>query len=686
MRPINVTHIDHQQQQHRRRRSSSELSISTLASLLEVPSSPSVASSTISMFHSVLLISVLFVCIYNNCVHGLPPGLLHPSETASHVDTMNDSEIAASEISASLVQRPSECPRLDPRLHCFCQDRNLRIYLICNHVTDLGLLHSSLQKHTHFYPLWLRINGSDIPMLMQRTFGGIKVEGLQINFSNVSHISDNAFTDMEHLKSLALQANALETVPVLAVRRLLGLEMLSLAGNHITSIPNAAFVGMPSLHYVSLAENAISVIHKGSFGEQLKHLALSSNNISTLNGSVRNLPQLEWLLLTGNHLVSLENELVNLPSLATLHLEDNRLRYLRNAFNHLLNLQTLHVANNKLEALDSMIFRGLTRLLTLVLSNNAIHNISKDAFSDLEMLTTLNLSNNRLVSCQGFLLPMRNLKRLDLSNNLLEKFRIKHVVVTPLPLPLLNLSANTNNKLNELSHVNTLATSVSSPDKRPVQYLPHLKTLFLSGNRLTSMDFELRHLASLAHLHLDKNNLTSLSDQFVGLPHLQVLNLSHNNIHTIVTTTFDPLFDLVDLDLSHNHLQRIQAGTFHQLVNLQQLNVSDNKIDKVEDGLFNPMNSLMELDLSNNAIVHIHPMAFVHLHSLRVLNLDRNQLKTTAHYLLPLFKLETLILADNSLDSVNGADYSPLISLRHLDLSRNQIIDVGTHFQVNMKF
>jgi Leucine-rich repeat (LRR) protein len=58
-----------------------------------------------------------------------------------------------------------------------------------------------------------------------------------------------------------------------------------------------------------LGGNELSRLEKGSLNTELRHLLLSKNRLTSLNGTVRNLDNLEWLMIHDNMLSTIENEL-----------------------------------------------------------------------------------------------------------------------------------------------------------------------------------------------------------------------------------------------------------------------------------------------------------------------------------------------------------------------------------------
>ncbi|XP_071400987.1 nischarin isoform X5 [Centroberyx affinis] len=124
----------------------------------------------------------------------------------------------------------------------------------------------------------------------------------------------------------------------------------------------------------------------------LTTLDMSHNHISTIDGSVRLIPQVEFLDLSHNQLSSVEN-LQYLYNLVHVDLSYNSLRLLEAAHTRLGNIKTLSLAGNQLERLG-----GLAKLYSLVnldLSSNQLDQLEEIRnIGSLPCLEKLSLSNN----------------------------------------------------------------------------------------------------------------------------------------------------------------------------------------------------------------------------------------------------------------------------------------------------
>jgi len=107
-------------------------------------------------------------------------------------------------------------------------------------------------------------------------------------------------------------------------------------------------------------------------------------------------------------------------------------------------------------------------------------------------------------------------------------------------------------------------------------------------------------------LDLSFNLLQDLpSDLPLTLPHLVSLNLSHNRLSSIPDSIFGFLH-LRELNVSHNNLSELPPSIC-LLDKLRKMNVSDNQISRLPLGI-EQLQSLEKLNLMNNPLLHI-PLA-----------------------------------------------------------------------------
>ena len=227
-------------------------------------------------------------------------------------------------------------------------------------------------------------------------------------------------------------------------------------------------------------------------------------------------------------------------------------------------LKSLNLSGNAYVSLDSLSPTCLISLEVLNLRGNRVAVAS--SLEGLSSLQELNLGSNGL---SGLGTLPRSLKKLDLSENLLEAW--------PLAAAASNLS--------------------------------HLTELYLQDNKLKSLDFG------------------------SGLDRLLVLNLSGNSLTgSIPGDQFSRLSQLVALDLSNNKVQYVGSDTFRGLESLRVLTLENNLIDTLEADAFRDLINLRVLVLSHNKLSSLHPASFWKLSHLHRLSLDHNHLSALPRY------------------------------------------------------
>jgi len=225
-------------------------------------------------------------------------------------------------------------------------------------------------------------------------------------------------------------------------------------------------------------------------------------------------------------------------------------------------------------------------------------------------LRSLHLAHNRIASLRQSVSFYGELRRLDLSHNVLHSLGVLHF-----------------------------------------QPLGQLEWLNVSNNLVSSLEMEsFAGLRSLTALDLSANRLTRLTDDlFAELPSLVTLILSGNKIQTVAAGAFDSLRKLHTLRLEDNNLGHVPSAALLPLAaSLRSLHLSKNLIETLEDGTFRHLVRLRFLGLNDNAIDRVDPLAFDTLVS-----------------------LDALDLSFNRLDGVVEAFTTGISPMTHLDLSGN---------------
>lgn len=197
-----------------------------------------------------------------------------------------------------------------------------------------------------------------------------------------------------------------------------------------------------------------------------------------------------------------------------------------------------------------------------------------------------------------------------------------------------------------------------------------LRTLNLTGNRLTLLPSEIGQLTNLRRLILTGNWLTSLPPEIGQLTNLQTLSLEGNRL-TSLPPEIGQLTNLQTLSLVGNRLASLPSA-IGGLTNLRVLNLKSNRLGSLPPEI-GQLTSLQNLILWNNYLTL--PPEIGRLAKLRYLDLDGNRMTSLPPDIGQLSSLQTLDLRNNQLTTL-PSEMGRLTNLRRLVLSGNNITSV----------
>jgi hypothetical protein len=239
--------------------------------------------------------------------------------------------------------------------------------------------------------------------------------------------------------------------------------------------------------------------------------------------------------------------------------------------------------------------------------------------------------------------------------------------------------------------------------------LTNLKSLYLSGNRIKSLNRPFIQLQNLIFLDLSNNpdsmttseaNYDIGKDTFKGLRNLEVLSFAKSRIEGISTTAFletkklkelslcetnqvsnfgflKYLHNLTDLDLSNNPNIRISQNMFLNLENLEKLRLSNCGIEMLDEDVdyFINVPKLQQLFLANNRLLHIPIHSFKSLPKLVELNIDNNHIDSWNSSLFTYNKdIKHLSMDNNQICYMTNATASDMLSMKLLSFQFNPLI------------
>jgi Leucine-rich repeat (LRR) protein len=454
------------------------------------------------------------------------------------------------------------------------------------------------------------------------------------------------------VKILRLADNQISEINSESFKDLNQLFVLEIHFNKIQIIKNDTFSGLSAMEYLIMFRNLIHTIEDNSFAamKKIKFLYLFSNKLEKIHNKMfRNLFSLAELLLFENDMIEIESEsFIDLVKLEKLHLFSNKLRYLNNlTFVGLYSLRELWLQKNELKQIGP-IFSNLVNLNYIVFDNNKLESVDQDCFRSNENLIKIEVFSNGISRLNN--LNIENLSKLDelnLNNNLLmSNFPLNNTRMTILHLK--------NNRITEF---------------REKLFLPNLKILFVSNNRVQSLTNEIFiHLKEAEEIDFSINRIILIEKMtFKGLVSLKRLNLSKNYLETNSHSDyFVPDLTLLEiLDLSYNYFYYFNQGFFKNLKQLKHLWLNNNNIKEISSSLFVENLNLVNLYLSSNKLKAIS----LNHSKLEILELKSNQIKKIKSEDLILPYLKKLHVSNNlNLLELNLKD---VLLLEFFDLSNN---------------
>jgi Leucine-rich repeat (LRR) protein len=287
-------------------------------------------------------------------------------------------------------------------------------------------------------------------------------------------------------------------------------------------------------------------------------------------------------------------------------------------------------------------------LTEIDISSNKLTQLPSGIYDLPKLKGIFNASDNLLNEISPDIKNLKNIKILDLSNNLLDQ------------VPEEELGA-----------------------------LYSLEELYLQYNKLDRFECSSGGSPSLLVLDLSNNELSKVL--FYGMSSLNILNLSNNRLMSYLKTdlNFEGLLSLKELNLSKNNLNALIDNRLMVLNSLEKLNLSENRIYHIPVQL-KDLPILKALDLSNmdkrdlyGTILHIQSNT-EGFKALQTLNLSNNWLAP-----IPGIKhfenLKTLKLNYCQLGNFPEA-ITELTNLTHLEINKNNFTEIPEQFKISSGF
>ncbi|KAM4717511.1 vasorin b [Anableps anableps] len=241
--------------------------------------------------------------------------------------------------------------------------------------------------------LYLFANG--IEGIKAEDFNGLlNLEMLDLSQNKLTNLPERVFEPLSSLKNLDLSSNQITYISEECFHGMPQLERLYLYSNHIEKIHPAAFNGLEHLLELKLQGNALTSLPLLSL-PRLLLLDLRFNFLPSLNPSELQTPNLESLRLGGVGLTSLNKELIrNLKNLHELDISENKLESFPSALKETPGLFHLNLAGNPMGPPKIEDLQNLGELTDLDISSLSIQGLPEEFSQLFPHLTKLSIAEN----------------------------------------------------------------------------------------------------------------------------------------------------------------------------------------------------------------------------------------------------------------------------------------------------
>ncbi|XP_030853178.1 slit homolog 1 protein-like [Strongylocentrotus purpuratus] len=363
-----------------------------------------------------------------------------------------------------------------------------------------------------------------------------------------------------------------------------------------------------------------------------------------------------------------------------------------------LDLKKAYCSNKGLKTVPQNL-SGDTKVLDL--SYNIITKLLNSSFKVYPLINSLDISFNdiRVIESAAFY-PLKGLMNLSLFYN-------QRIVLPATSVFMMS---------SQLSFLDLTETNLTSLPNDTLKWSPHLDTVILFRNRLSSINVsscgmhanivimtsnQLKHLTAeyftfVCHtdiLDLRDNPIQSVDPDVIASLHVRFLNLGACRLSDEVLANI--ILGISKSDIEGVTIQQGSVGAFpegffdplnpflsffppaifRQLSVLQELNLEYCAITNLHPLVFSGLESLQKLSLEGNNIQHIHDDALSGLGQINSINFKGNQIEYLGELMFSnKWKVTNLSLADNKLTHLNRRTFKPIFSsISLLDISMNPI-------------
>ena len=253
---------------------------------------------------------------------------------------------------------------------------------------------------------------------------------------------------------------------------------------------------------------------------------------------------------------------------------------------------------------------------------------------------------------------LESLERLDLVNNNLDNEGLGKALHRHPSLKTIILSGN----------------RLTSVPRMPVSEFPKLQKMFLSHNRVSSISREdFAEMTELEELDLSFNPLEGFpeeDDTFKDSPELTVARFDHTHLTRLPNMTYLPRLQKLHAD--HSRLTHLPQDLCASSTELAVLEIQDNLLTEIPTL---SCKHLIDLDLSHNRLHTLHEDLLKGMPLVRAFNLGNNQISTLDdRFFENSINMQDLQLGANSFSSLPRLNFMP--HLVRLNVSHNHLTSI----------